>query len=144
MITKQATEQEFEQAFYFIERLWDYNVYDKEAVRNVYKEILADENSFAFFLCDENGDYCGFCHGSFFLTFWMSGLTCYLASIIADEKYRGKGYGRLMVDHVKKLAKARGCKAIILDSGMPRKAAHAFYERYGFEKSCYGFELFLE
>lgn len=48
MITKQATKQEFEQAFYFIERLWDYNVYDKEAVRNVYKEILADENSFAF------------------------------------------------------------------------------------------------
>ena len=32
-----------------------------------------------------------------------------------------------MVDHVKKLAKARGCKAIILDSGMPRKAAHTFY-----------------
>ena len=85
-----------------------------------------------------------FCHGSFFLTFWMSGMTCYLASIITDEKYRGKGYGRLMVDHVKKLAKARGCKAIILDSGMPRKAAHAFYERYGFEKSCYGFELFLK
>ena len=43
MITKQATKQEFEQAFYFIERLWDYNVYDKEAVRNVYKEILAEE-----------------------------------------------------------------------------------------------------
>ncbi len=62
----------------------------------------------------------------------------------ADEKYRGKGYGRLMVDHVKKLAKARGCKAIILDSGMPRKAAHTFYEKYGFEKSCYGFESFLE
>ena len=49
-------------------------------------------------------------------------MTCYFASIITDEKYRGKGYGRLMVDHVKKLAKARGCKAIILDSGMPRKA----------------------
>ena len=29
--------------FIFIERLWDYNVYDKKAVRNVYKEILADE-----------------------------------------------------------------------------------------------------
>ena len=39
----------------------------------------------------------------------------------------GKGIWQLMVDHVKKLAKARGCKAIILDSGMPRKAAHTFY-----------------
>ena len=61
----------------------------------------------------------------------------------SDEKYRGMGYGRLMVDHVKELAKERGCKAIILDSGMQRKAAHAFYEKYGFEKSCYGFELVL-
>ena len=49
-----------------------------------------------------------------------------------------------MVDHVKQLAGARGCKAIILDTGMPRKMAHTFYEKYGFEKSCYGFELFLE
>ena len=31
-----------------------------------------------------------FCHGSFFLTFWMSGMTCYLASIITDEKYNDK------------------------------------------------------
>lgn len=41
-----------------------------------------------------------------------------------------------MVDHVKEFAKERGC-----NSGMQRKAAHAFYEKYGFEKSCYGFEL---
>ena len=92
---------------------------------------------------DKTGNRTGFCHGSFFPTFWMSGSTCYLASIITDEKYRGMGYGRLMVDHVKELAKERDCKAIILDSGMQRKAAHAFYEKYGFEKSCYGFELVL-
>ena len=44
----------------------------------------------------------------------------------------------------KELAKARGCKALILDSGMPRKQAHRFYEIYGFEKSCYGFDYYLE
>ena len=43
----------------------------------------------------------------------------------------------------KKLAKERGCKAITLDSGLPRVQAHGFYEHYGFEKSCYGFELAL-
>ena len=35
------------------------------------------------------------------------------------------------------------CKAITLDSGLPRVQAHGFYEHYGFEKSCYGFELAL-
>ena len=34
-------------------------------------------------------------------------------------------------------------KAITLDSGLPRVQAHGFYEHYGFEKSCYGFELAL-
>jgi hypothetical protein len=26
-------------------------------------------------------------------------------------------------------------------SGLPRLEAHRFYETYGFEKSCYGFEM---
>ena len=47
------------------------------------------------------------------------------------------------MDHAKELAKQRGCKAITLDSGLPRTGAHGFYEHYGFEKSCYGFELAL-
>lgn len=143
MLIKMATEEEFGHAFSFIEKLWDYKTYNEEKIKMVYDEVLADDNSFAFFLLNEKEEYCGFCHGSFFPTFWMSGPTCYLAGIITDEKYRGMGYGRRMVDHVKELAKERDCKAIILDSGMPRKSAHAFYEKYGFEKSCYGFELFL-
>ena len=52
-------------------------------------------------------------------------------------------YGVKLLDHAKKLAKERGCKAITLDSGLPRVQAHGFYEHYGFEKSCYGFELVL-
>ena len=46
--------------------------------------------------------------------------------------------------NAKELAKARGCKALVLDSGMPRKQAHRFYEIYGFEKSCYGFDYYLD
>nr|WP_297274325.1 hypothetical protein [uncultured Agathobaculum sp.] len=36
--------------------------------------------------------------------------------------------------------RARDCRALILDSGLSRVAAHQFYEHIGFEKSCYGFE----
>lgn len=144
MKIKAATLDDFTHAFDFIEKLWDYNVYEYEKTKKVYNDILTDPNSFVFFLLNEENKYCGFCHGSFFNTFWMSGLTCYLSSIITEEKYRGIGYGKLMLDHVKELAAAKDCKAIILDSGMPRKSAHGFYEKYGFEKSCYGFELFLD
>lgn len=96
-----------------------------------------------FFAIEDDGTFHGFCHGDYFQTFWMSGLTCYVSSLITNEEDRGKGYGVNLLDHAKKLAKERGCKAITLDSGLPRVQAHGFYEHYGFEKSCYGFELAL-
>ncbi len=137
-----AKEEDFDEAFAFICDLWDYNTYDRETVRKVYKEVLMDANTFAFFL-EEDGEYKGFCQGDFFHTFWMSGLTCYVSGIITRRGEREKGYGTKMMDHVKELAIERGCKAVILDSGMPREKAHRFYEGYGFEKSCYGFEMAL-
>ena len=155
---KTATMADFDVAFDYIEKLWTYNTYDKEVIRKVYADVLADENSFAFFLMD--GDtYHGFCHGAYFNAFWLSGIdsdapvselfwlsgmTCYVSSIITNEDERGKGCGVKLMDHAKELAKARGCKALVLDSGMPRTQAHRFYEIYGFEKSCYGFDYYLE
>ena len=107
---KTATMADFDVAFDYIEKLWDYNTYDKDVIRKVYADVLADENSFAFFLMD--GDtYHGFCHGAYFNTFWLSGMTCYVSSIITNEDERGKGCGVKLMDHAKELAKARGCKA---------------------------------
>ena len=82
------------------------------------KKVLQDENSFAFFAIEDDGTFYGFCHGDYFQTFWMSGLTCYVSSLITNEEDRGKGYGVKLLDHAKKLAKERGCKAITLDSGL--------------------------
>lgn len=109
MKIKNATIKDFDTAYEYIKKLWDYNTYDYETTKEVYEKVLQDENSFAFFAIED----------------------------------RGKGYGVKLLDHVKKLAKERGCKAITLDSGLPRVQAHGFYEHYGFEKSCYGFELAL-
>ena len=140
---KHAEISDFEVAFGYIEKLWTYNTYDRESLSVVYRQVVGDPNSFAFFLVDENGGYHGFCHGAYFNTFWMTGLTCYLSSIITNEDERGMGYGVMLMDHAVELARARGCKAVVLDSGMPRTEAHRFYERYGFERGCLGFDLIL-
>lgn len=142
MTFKNASLEDFDMAFHYIEQLWSYNTYERSQIFPIYQEVIDNPACFAFFLIDD-GEYKGFCHGDYFNTFWMSGLTCYISSLITNEKDRGKGYGRMLVDHAKDLAKEKGCKALILDSGLPRKNAHAFYETYGFEKSCYGFELIL-
>lgn len=139
---KKATMEDFDVAFDFVEKLWTYNTYDKDEVRKVYKKAIEDEDHFAFFAM-EDGEYMGFCHGAYIYTFWLSGLTCYLSSIISREDVRGQGYGKALMDEAKRLAEQRDCKGVILDSGFPREEAHKFYERYGFDKSCYGFDLYL-
>lgn len=137
---KKAKLSDFETAYKYIESLWSYNTYNKEKILEVYKEVISEKNSFAFFITDK-GEYKGFCHGDYFNTFWMSGLTCYVSSLIVNEDERRKGYGAMLLNKAKDLAVERGCRAMILDSGIPRVNAHKFYENYGFEKSCYGFEL---
>jgi GNAT superfamily N-acetyltransferase len=142
MEIRNATMEDFDLAFTYIEKLWTYNTYDKPTIQNVYKDVLENPDNFAFFLYD-GGKPMGFCHGAYFNTFWMSGQTCYVSSIISNEEVRGKGYGVRLMDHAKKLAEERGCHALVLDSGMPRTDAHRFYEIYGFEKCAYCFELAL-
>ena len=143
MKIKPAELTDFDVAFEYIKNLWTYNTYQKGPTRQVYEQVLNDENSFAFFLLDDDDGYHGFCHGVYFNTFWMTGMTCYVSSIITNQEDRGKGYGVRLMDHAVELAKERGCKAVVLDSGMPRAEAHRFYEIYGFERSCYGFDLML-
>ena len=63
MYMKNAELADFDVAFDYIEKLWTYNTYEKEPTRKVYEDVLAGENSFAFFLMDDDGGYHGFCHG---------------------------------------------------------------------------------
>lgn len=139
---RNCTMEDFEQAFDIIEKLWTYNTYDRDTILKVYKEVLENPNDFAYLLYDE-GEIVGFCHGTFFNTFWLSGQTCYVSSIYTDPSRRRRGYGRLLMDHARGLAEDRGCHAIVLDSGLPRTEAHTFYEIYGFERCAYCFELVL-
>ena len=67
MLMKQAAQEDFDHAFYFIEKLWDYNTYDKDKTKEVYDEILRDSNSFAFFILNDDGDYCGFVMEAFLI-----------------------------------------------------------------------------
>lgn len=134
-----ATKADFAEVFPLIQALWNYNSYDEEATRAVFEQIVSASETFAFVaVC--NGRIAGFCHGDFFNTLWMCGKTCYLSGIITAERMRGRGVGSAMLAAVKAVARERGAKAIILESGMSRTTAHRFYESHGFEKSCFGFE----
>lgn len=139
---RNATPADFETAFAWIKQLWSYRTYDRAQTEAVYRRVLANPDSFFFFLEDQ-GICRGMCHGDYFDTFWMQGPTCYVSSLYVDPAFRGRGYGAALLYHAEQLARERDCRALILDSGLPRVEAHQFYEHISFEKSCYGFEKTL-
>jgi GNAT superfamily N-acetyltransferase len=55
-----------------------------------------------------------------------------LMSIVVDERCRGQGIGRRLVEAAVELARAAGCDRLELTSRLERADAHAFYEALGF------------
>lgn len=58
--------------------------------------------------------------------------TCELRKMYCLPAFRGKGYGRQLLDHALAQAKALKFKRVVLETASPLKEAIALYQRYGF------------
>lgn len=80
----------------------------------------------------------------------------YLSNIAVDPRFRGQGVGSFVIESAFKIAKARGCKKVLLDVTFRNKGAKRLYERFGFkvnnknsskliwtDKGTYGMEYIL-
>jgi len=63
----------------------------------------------------------------------------FVFDLVTDESYRGRGYGKIMLDYLNDYAKMGMCENIVLSSGLHREAAHRFYEKSGFLKKSFVF-----
>ncbi len=63
----------------------------------------------------------------------------YIDDLVTDEAERGRGYGARLLTWCEELAKARGCTALDLESGVHRPKAHRFYFRQGMTIFTFGF-----
>ncbi len=63
----------------------------------------------------------------------------YIFDLVTDEKYRGKGYGKMMLEYLHDFAKTAACENLVLSSGLQKQKAHSFYEKSGFLKKSYLF-----
>lgn len=68
----------------------------------------------------------------------------FIFDFVTDEKYRGKQYGKMMLDYLYDYAKVAMCENIVLSSGFTREDAHKFYEIHDFEKVSYMFVKAVE
>ena len=57
---------------------------------------------------------------------------CEINGLVIDERHRGMGIGKLLIDHVKRWAKEKGNKKIGLHCNVKRTEAHLFYQHLGF------------
>ena len=83
------------------------------------------------------------CIGFRFLTTLAWGKILYIDDLITKEKIRGKGYGKILLDHVIQIAREHLCKEVHLDTGYARHAAHKVYLKQGFEFNCHHLALKL-
>jgi putative acetyltransferase len=60
--------------------------------------------------------------------------TCELRKMYLDKSHRGKGLGRLLLEHALKRAKELGYKKIVLETASVLKEAIGLYEHYGFKQ----------
>jgi len=68
--------------------------------------------------------------------FWIQG-------IAVKGDMQGKGIGARLLSHIEKYGKEKGIDYITLNTGVKRTAAHAFYERNGYNSGnyCFGKKL---
>jgi GNAT superfamily N-acetyltransferase len=78
------------------------------------------------------------------LTSFAHGRYLYLDDLVTDERWRSRGYGERLERYLRRLARAEGCEAIRLDSGVARRRAHRFYFRRGYAIESFNFGCRLE
>ena len=69
------------------------------------------------------------------------GKIMYVDDLNTDPECRSKGYGKLLMDWLKKEAKVNGCSELHLDSGVQREQTHRFYFREHLTINCYHFRV---
>ena len=140
---RKATENDFEKVYPLFEQLWPNKELDKNALRVVFNRGV-NSTTDELLCLDNSKELIGFCAYAFVNNLWQAGTIAYMYAMVVDEKYRGKGYGTMLIQESIKDSREKGLKRLELDSGFHREKAHEFYLKLGFEKRAYLFSHSLQ
>ena len=94
-------------------------------------ELLNNENTHLF-VAEVDGKIVGML--SLVVVDIPTGRKAWIEDVVVDEEARGLHIGQSLVEMAKSKATSLGAKKIYLTSNPSRKAAHALYEKCGFEE----------
>ena len=135
---RKATENDFEKVYPLFEQLWPNKELDEDALRIVFNRGVNSDTDELLCL-DYLNELIGFCAYAIVNNLWQAGYISYMYAMVVDDKYRGKGFGTMLIKESIKDSKAKGLKRLELDSGFHREKAHEFYKKLGFEKRAFLF-----
>ena len=93
-------------------------------------KIIQSESSHLL-MAKKEDDYCGTLT---LVTFKIpTGTKAWIEDLVVNESCRGKGVGRLLIEHAIALAKTLNANTIDLTSNRSRTAANILYEKMGFK-----------
>ncbi|RUS45849.1 GNAT family N-acetyltransferase [Cohnella sp. AR92] len=129
--------EDFEQVFQLFHQLWPGKELNHSKLREIFDNSLTTKSNILLSAVEQ--EIVGFGSMVILNNFWQEARIGYLTTLIVDNKYRGKGLGKKLINTFCEIAKNNGCTKLELDSGFHRAQAHEFYERNGFERRAYLF-----
>lgn len=64
-------------------------------------------------------------------------------NFVVDENYHGKGFGKILIEEIEKIAKINNANAIVLDAFSTNFSAHKFYYNHGYVPKGFHFVKFI-
>jgi GNAT superfamily N-acetyltransferase len=109
-----------------------------ENIARHYNRIKDDER-YKTYVALAAGEVAGFIMSVKYYGIGIKGSYMVIVGISVKEEKRGMGIGTKLLNRMEEYAKDTGVFHIYMNSGFKRTAAHALYERCGYNKGSYGF-----
>lgn len=117
--------------------------FDSKVFQEIFYEYLERKNSIVWVFENSNGQLIGFlsCFGQRLLHHqdWVYEIQ----EFIIHEPYQNKGYGKLLVENLKREMHKRRVFSLEVTTNKRRKQAHAFYKACGFLNSHEKFTMYF-
>lgn len=105
------------------------------------RALIADPSSHLYLL-EEEGTIVGMLTLGIYLS--PTGSKGWIEDVVVDSEARGRGYGKLLVEHALAEARRAGVGQLMLTSNPLRVAANHLYQQMGFQRketNCYRMDM---
>ncbi|MBQ6217601.1 MAG: GNAT family N-acetyltransferase [Erysipelotrichaceae bacterium] len=112
-----------------------------DAVGNTTRKWIENEDPFVqgYFFTDSDGEQIGSCwimfKGGNEKLYRIRHCDSFVFRLEVNEKHRGKGYSKMIMDHMVDIAKEKGCKDLLLVCATKNERALHLYESIGMKKT---------